>query len=116
MSFGHGLGKIPPSDEFVTGIAGLGFPAPHLFAWLAGLAEFAGGLLLAAGLLTRFASLSIFVTMFVAAFVAHGPDSFEVKELALLYMFVAIAFFLAGAGDWSIDGFVRRKQARESDN
>lgn len=108
MAIGHGLSKIPPPDEVITGIGGLGFPLPHLFAWLAGLAELVGGMLLAVGLFTRPAAFFILVTMFVAAFVAHGPDSFEVKELALLYMFIAIAFLLKGSGDWSLDAFLRK--------
>src|SRR5690625_3369809 len=70
LAFAHGWGKIPPADGFVGMVGGLGFPAPTLFAWLAGLAEFAGGLLLAIGLLTR--SAAIFVTAHFLFVVLHA--------------------------------------------
>ncbi len=57
LAFGHGLGKLPPSERFIDRVADMGFPFAAFFAWAAGLSEFAGGLLLAAGLLTRPTSL-----------------------------------------------------------
>lgn len=103
MAFGHGLNKLPPSAGLIDGVASMGFPAPELFAWAAALAEFVGGLLLAAGLLTRPAALSVALTMAVAAFGAHAADPFQKKELALLYLFVSLIFVVRGAGKWSID-------------
>src|SRR5687767_2865037 len=63
MALGHGLGKIYADDKFglpdrfVEGVEKMNFPAPTAFAWAAALTEFLGGLLLAAGLLTRPAAL-----------------------------------------------------------
>lgn len=108
MAFGHGSGKVPPSEKFIEGVAGIGFYPPEVFAWLAGLAEFGGGLCLAAGFATRPAAFSIFFTMIIAAFVRHSADPFRVKELALLYLFVTIVFAIRGAGRWSIDRFINR--------
>ena len=31
LAAAHGLGKMPPSDQFVGGVANLGFPAPDVF-------------------------------------------------------------------------------------
>ena len=56
MALNHGLSKIPPADGFVDGVAKMGFFMPQVFAWAAGLTEFVGALLIAAGLLTRPAS------------------------------------------------------------
>lgn len=103
MAFAHGVGKLPPKEGFVGFIEGIGLPAPWLMAWLAALAEFGGGLLLAAGLLTRFAAFGIIVTMLVAAFGAHGGDGFSEQELAFLYLFATLPFFLAGGGRLSAD-------------
>lgn len=103
MAFAHGLGKLPPSPQFVDGVEGMGFPLPVLFAWGASLAEFVGGLLLAVGLLTKPAALSIALTMVVAAFVAHAADPFQRKEMALLYFFICLIFAVRGAGKWSVD-------------
>lgn len=106
MALAHGWKKIPPADGFVGHLAGMGFPAPHVFAWLAALAEFGGGLLLAVGLLTRFAAISVAGTMFVAAFVAHAADPFGKKEMALLYFVIAFVFAIRGSGRISADRFL----------
>lgn len=110
LMLGHGLGKMPPSERFIGAVGKLGFPAPALFAWAAGLAEFAGGALLALGLLTRVSSFFIAVTMTVAILGVHFSDPFPRQEKAFLYLFIAIMFLLKGAGDWSIDSFIRNKK------
>lgn len=107
MAYLHGLGKIPPSEKLIGAIASMGFPVPDLFAWLAGLAELIGGLMLAIGLLTRPAALFFSITMFVAAFGKHLHDPWEVKELSLLYLFIGLIFLSKGSGRISIDHFIK---------
>ena len=109
MAFAHGLGKIPPSEGFVKGTGEMGFPAPELFAWAAALSEFAGGILLALGLMTRPASFFIGVTMLVAAFIRHSADPFGRKEKAFLFLAVAVCFALIGAGKYGVDAWVRKR-------
>ncbi len=112
LAFAHGLGKIPPSPGFVEATAALGFPLPSLFAWAAGLAEFAGGLCLAVGLLTRPAAFFVLFTMGVAFFLQHGADPFSAKELAFLYGAVALGLLLTGAGRFSLDARLRGRIER----
>jgi putative oxidoreductase len=107
LMMAHGRGKIPPSEGLITRAGELGFPVPTLFAWAAGLSEFAGGALLALGLLTRVSSFFIFCTMLTALVGVHLNDPFQKQELAFLYLFIAIAFLLKGAGDWSVDRYLR---------
>jgi putative oxidoreductase len=87
----------------------LGFPAPGVFAWAAGLSEFLGGIFLALGFLTRISSFFIAMTMLTAIVGVHALDPFARKELALMYFVVATAFTLHGAGDWSIDSLLRKR-------
>ncbi|MEQ1763150.1 MAG: DoxX family protein [Pyrinomonadaceae bacterium] len=108
LAFSHGIGKVPPPDGLIQGTANLGFPMPVVFAWAAGLSEFLGGILLALGFLTRISSLFIACTMLVALIGVHGADPFNKQELAFMYLFVALAFLLKGAGDWSVDSFLRK--------
>lgn len=103
MAFAHGLGKVPPSDRFIGAVENLGFPAPALFAWAAGLSELIGALLLVIGLATRPAALTLMFTMLVAAFGAHASDPFAKKEMALLYFFIFTVFFAQGGGKYSVD-------------
>ncbi len=109
MAFVHGMGKLPPPEMLVTGITNMGFPAPEFFSWCAGLAEFAGGILLAIGFLTRPAAAFVCFTMAIAGFVVHAADPFQVKELAFLYLFASLFFVLHGAGRWSVDALITRK-------
>ncbi len=108
MAFGHGLGKLPPSDQLIQGVAGMGFPLPFVFAWCAALAEFLGSLCVAAGLKIRFAAASVAFTMGIAFFVAHAGDPFGKKEMAFLYLAASIALMFLGAGRFSVDQVLRR--------
>jgi putative oxidoreductase len=109
MAFTHGLGKLPPPEMMVEGLGSMGLPLPGLMAWAAALAEFAGGLLIAVGLLTRPAALLWVITMLVAAFVAHAADPIAKKEMALLYLGFGILLMGTGAGRFSVDYFLGKK-------
>ena len=104
----HGLGKVPPSEQFVGGAANIGFPARTFFAWAAGLSESVGAAFLALGFLTRPAALFIACVMLTALLGVHRNDPFQKQELAFMYLFISFAFLLMGANDWSLDRFLRK--------
>ena len=104
----HGMGKIPPSEGFVNATANIGFPTPVAFTWAAALSESLGGAFLALGLFTRVSSFFILCVMATALLGVHRHDPFGKQELAFLYFFIAIAHLLMGAGDWSLDRFLRK--------
>ncbi len=100
----HGLAKV------------LGFPlqpnhAPYALFTLnpgfQGLLELVGGLLLALGLFTRTVAFILAGNMAVAYFMAHAPRGFfpllNGGELAIVYCFVFLYFWVAGGGEWSLD-------------
>src|ERR1700730_2760841 len=104
LYMGHGLAKI------------LDFPhqpnhAPYalftLVPGLQGLLELVGGLLLALGLFTRPVAFVLSGNMAVAYFMAHAPRGFypllNGGELAIVYCFVFLYFWIAGGGEWSVD-------------
>jgi len=109
LAFQHGIHKIPPSEKFIESVSSLGFPLAPVFAWAAGISEFAGGVLLVVGLYTRPASFFIFVTMSVAIFSRHWSGPWAEKELAVLYATIALGFLLTGSGRLGIDDFLRKK-------
>ncbi|HWP31758.1 MAG TPA: DoxX family protein [Fimbriimonadales bacterium] len=109
LMLAHGLGKLPPNAKFIEGVGNLGFPVPEFFAWCSALAEFLGGALLAVGLLTRLAALSIVINMAVAYFMVHGADPFQKKEMAMLYGVVALGFLFFGGGKLSLDGVISKR-------
>jgi len=110
MCLAHGLGKIPPAAGFTEAVGKIGFPLPSVFAWAAGISEFAGGLCIALGLMTRIWSGFLSITMLVAVLVVHANDPFGVKERALLYLFVGICLMLTGPGRFSFDHVLRGRK------
>lgn len=116
MALAHGRAKLLDPSMITGGLKDMHFPAPTLLGWMVILAELGGGLLLALGLLTRPAAFLIACTMAVAGFVAHASDPFQVKELAFLYLSVAILFLLAGGGRYSIDALIRGRKRKSRDD
>jgi putative oxidoreductase len=82
-----------------------------LYARLVGTAEFAGGLLLAAGLLTAPAAAAVVAVMTVAVLTVHGRNGFFNSNGGFEFnlALVAAVFALAGigAGAWSLDAALR---------
>jgi putative oxidoreductase len=85
----------------------LGFRPGRLHAALAGSAEVAAGLFLAAGFLTPAAAATIVAVMLVAAVSAHRRNGFFVQNGGFEYPFVlgaiALALAFTGPGDVSLD-------------
>jgi len=90
-----------------TFFAGLGFRAPLAMAFIAGLSEFAGGLLFALGLFTPFAALAITVVMLNAIGTVHWKKGFFNSaggfEYNLLIVATAIAVTATSPGRFSLD-------------
>jgi putative oxidoreductase len=83
-----------------------------------GLIELIGGFLFAVGLFTRPVAFILAGDVAVAYFMAHAPRGFfpllNGGELAVVYCFAFLYFWLAGGGEWSLDRlFVREPVIRE---
>lgn len=76
-------------------------PAPSLF--LAVVGELVCPILIILGFKTRWAALPAAITMAVAAFIAHGSDPLQKKELALLYLTFFVVIMMVGPGKYSVD-------------
>ena len=82
---------------------------------LAGIIEFFGGVLIAAGLFTRPVAFIACGQMAVAYFMAHVPQGFwpilNGGELAAFYCFTWLFFFTHGPGKYSVDGWLACRKA-----
>jgi putative oxidoreductase len=80
---------------------------------LAGILEFAGGLLVLLGLFTRPVAFILSGLLAAAYFMSHAPGGFwpilNRGELAAIYSFVFLYLAVAGGGEWSLDRLLRRK-------
>lgn len=86
----------------------IGFPDPlgvgaNLSLYLVIFSELICGFAIMLGLFTRIASLPVIVTFFVAVFLIHKNDHFDVKQTALLYLIVSTYFIINGSGSYSLD-------------
>lgn len=97
----------------------MGIVAP--LAFLAIVVEFFGSIALALGLLGRVAALGMIVEMLVAVALVHLPYGFfmnwtgqqagEGFEYHILFIALAFAVLVKGAGAWSIDHVLARRLA-----
>lgn len=77
-------------------------------------AEFICSIFIILGLFTRVAAGFLIFTMTVAAFVVHGTDPFEKREMSLLYLSVFLMIITFGAGKISVDYMIeKRRRASE---
>ena len=124
----HGYPKL--FEGGVTGLAGLlpklGLGPSLAWAYLIGVVEFAGGVMLALGLLTRLVSLAllieftviVFVVKFANGFLAFAPKAIQPGfpgmvpggfEFELLLGLSCLAFLFGGAGRLSLDQVIGKE-------
>lgn len=119
----HGLPKILSVEghqQFAGMLGGLGVPAAGAMAWVVGISEVLGGLLLILGLFTRWATIPLIATMIVAILLVHLPNGFAAGNVTglgpagplfgppgyepnLMYLAGLLALLIGGAGAFSLD-------------
>lgn len=112
----HGFGKLFTTGA-IEGTAGfidsLGLVPGIFWAWVIALLEFAGGIMLVIGFLTRPIAAMVAVFMAVAAFYVHWDNGFLWTdggfEYPLMWGVVALAIAIRGAGPYSVDARLGRE-------
>ena len=120
-----GGGGISGTTAFFRSV---GITAPDVFAYVVGITEFVGGVLLILGLLTFVVSIGLLIDMGVAIATVSSSFSFfsQTKvgygwELNFILIGMAGALLIMGPGAWSLDaalGLTRwggRRSARPAD-
>ena len=105
----HGLQKL-------FGLLGRDAVELASLSGLAGALEFFGGIALIVGLGTKPVAFILSGQLAVAYFMAHAARGFwpivNRGELAVLYSFVFLFLSASGGGDFSVDGLLRERKAR----
>jgi len=110
---GHGAQKLfgwfgGPGLAGITGwLASTGMRPAGFWAFMAGLSEFGGGLLLALGFLSPLGSLGIIAAMIMAIVKGHWGKGLWAanngSELPLTYLIVALIIAFTGPGAYALD-------------
>lgn len=91
-------------------MASIGLEPGYTLAFLAGSAEFFGGIALLVGLLTRPATVVLAITMLVAIFSVHISNGLFMAnngyEYALALLAASVSLMFSGAGKLSIDSAI----------
>src|SRR3989338_118886 len=90
----HGYPKLFKNfGQFSGYVASLKWPAPKLFAALAAIAEFGGGLALVVGFMVKPVALLLAIYMALVILSAHKGQKFSAWELAFLYFIAFLALW-----------------------
>ena len=113
---GHGAQKLfgwwggPGMTGWTGAMTRMRIRPPVAWAWMSALAEFLGGLAVAAGFLNPLGSFGLIGSMLVAMILVHWPKGFWVTkggyEFNLLIIGAAAAVAIAGPGAYSLDSAV----------
>jgi putative oxidoreductase len=118
--FPHGCQKLfqwwggRTMDQYVEAFGRMGsWSASPGWVYYIGILECFGGLMMAAGFLTRFVALQFFAFMMIATFVANWPRGYFWTQGGLEAPLVwgAVCFFILayGGGKWSVDRALGRE-------
>jgi putative oxidoreductase len=130
----HGYAKVVNGpDHFAASLQALGFPSPHLMAWITIGFELLGGLAVLVGAYIRLFSIPLTVILLVAAITVHLPYGFtSIKlravttagpefgppgyETNLLYIAALATLALGGSGPFALDAWLSHFQERKQVN
>jgi putative oxidoreductase len=98
------------TSTYLNAVVEMQMPAPFLAAALAAAALFLGGLLVAAGFLTR-PSAAVLTGILCGALVQNLMSGRD-PQVAGLYALVAVTFAVAGGGRYSLDAVLSGRRPR----
>jgi len=109
VMIGHGYGKVFGGiSHFASFVGGLGLPA--WLGYVSAVTEFFGGILVIAGLLTRYVSVAILIDLGVAIWKVHWKHGFLGNggyEFPLAVAAIAFALIFFGGGPMAFDSIRR---------
>ncbi len=108
------LYKVSDFSGTAEWFASMGMPLPTLNAYLAGITEFSGVILLTLGLGTRIIAFPMIITMLVAIFTVHIDHGFSAAnngfEIPFYYIIFLFTLMVYGPGRLSVDHLISKRR------
>lgn len=98
-----GWGKLTGIEGVQGFFGGIGIPLPGITAWVVGIIEFFGGLMVLAGFRIRIPSLLLACIMIVALLTTKIGGEFGAARVDILLLVMTLSLALMGPGSYSVD-------------
>lgn len=123
LTWGHqfflaGLDKLENLSKATSFFTDLGIPHPEFHAYVVGLFETIGGILLIVGLASRLISIPLMIILFTALSTAHAEHLANFKfvleprslvmETPYPFLITSVLVFIFGPGRLSLDAWIKR--------
>lgn len=100
-----GWGKLTGIEGTQQFFGNIGIPLPALMAWVVGIVEFVGSLMMLAGYKVKVPGFLLAFVMLVAIFTVKigGDGGFSGMRLEIMLMLSSLAIAMMGSGSYSLD-------------
>lgn len=107
-----GWGKLTGIENTAGFFDNIGIPMPVVMAWVVAIVEFAGGIMVLAGLYMRIPALLLAVIMVVAILTTKldADNIFRAMRLDLVLLLMSLSLFITGSGKISLNSMLEIKE------
>lgn len=107
-----GWGKLTGIENTAGFFDNIGIPMPLVMAWVVAIVEFAGGIMVLAGLYMRIPALLLAFIMVVAILTTKldADDIFRAMRLDLVLLLMSLSLFITGSGKISLNSMLGVKE------
>lgn len=107
-----GWGKLTGIENTAGFFDNIGIPMPVVMAWVVAIVEFAGGIMVLAGLYMRIPALLLAVIMVVAILTTKldADNIFRAMRLDLVLLLMSLSLFITGSGKISLNSMLGIKE------
>ncbi|MDX1591790.1 MAG: DoxX family protein [Balneolaceae bacterium] len=105
----HGWGKITGIEGVQQFFGNVGIPLPGIMAWVVGITEFVGGIMVLTGFKIKIPSILLAIIMVVAILTVKMGQGFEAARVDILLLMMTSSLALMGSGSYSLDSMMGSK-------
>lgn len=104
-----GWGKITGIEGVQAFFGDIGIPLAGIMAWVVGIVEFLGGLMVLFGARIRIPALLLAIVMVVALLTVKLGGEFSAARIDLMLLLMNLSLFILGSGKYSVDGMMKKR-------